>query len=330
MNTVIKPLRTTILHIRSKDANQIATGLNSNFVVNLVSAVESNEDEEIHAQLISAEIPNSMYNISSAVNNNTIVYDTNQTFTFPNQNYDVKELLRVINDDTSFPFSVTHNKYTNKLTFTNDTGVSHTINWTSSLGKKVLGYGEASDETIASGGTTSSPGMLDLATIHSILIKSDLSSANVISTRAGNSTTLQKISVDINSYGIVYLNQQDYRTVSILQKPNISSITFQLTDQNNNLLDFNDINYEFSIQFMIFQKIRREGRRALFDETPQPQPLPINQPQMIVQPSPPKPEVASNDVAEIRDADDTHPVEGKTQLEKEGEKTILDHIIDNL
>jgi hypothetical protein len=245
----------------------------------------------------------------------------------------VKELLRVINDDSSFPFSVTHNKYTNKLTFTNDTPDSHDINWTSSLAKKVLGYGESSDETIASGGTTSSPGMLDLATIHSILIKSDLSSANVISTRAGNSTTLQKISVDVNAYGIVYLNQQDYRTVSILQKPNISSITFSLTDQNNNLLDFNDINYEFSIQFMIFPKTRREGRRALFERTqPQSQPLPINQPQqpLIIQPEPPKPEVASNDVAEIRDADDTHPVVGKTHIEKEAEKTILDHIIDNL
>src|SRR5210317_1271587 len=322
--TVLKPLRTTILHIRSKDATQITTGLNSNFNVNLISAIECGEDEEIHAQLISAEIPNSMYNISSAVNNNTIVYDTNQTFTFPEQNYDVKELLRVINADASFLFSVTHNKYTNKLTFTNETLASHIINWTSSLANKLLGYGEASDETVAPSGTTTSPGMLDLATIHSIFIKSDLSSANVISTRAGNSTTLQKISIDINSYGIVYLNQQDFRTVSILQKPNISSITFQLTDQNNNLLNFNDINYEFSIQFMIFKKTRPEGRRALFETRPQP-----NQPQMIVQPEP-KPTVAGNDVAQITDADSTHPVQGKTQLEKEAEKTILDHIIDRL
>jgi len=327
MNTVLKPLRTTILHIRSKDATQITTGLNSNFNVNLISAIECAEEEEIHAQLISAEIPNSMYNISSAVNNNTIVYDTNQTFTFPEQNYDVKELLRVINADASFPFAATHNKYTNKLTFTNDTVASHDINWTSSLANKLLGYGEANDETVASSGTTTSPGMVDLATIHSIFIKSDLSSANVISTRAGNSTTLQKISIDVNTYGIVYLNQQDYRTVSILQKPNISNITFQLTDQNNNLLDFNDINYEFSIQFMIFPKTRREGRRALFETRPRPQP---NQPEMIVQPEPPKPSVAGNDVAEIREADDTHPVEGKTQLEKQAEKTILDHIIDNL
>lgn len=324
MNTVIKPTRTTILHIRSKDATQITSGLNSNFFVNLVSAIECNEDEEIHAQLISAEIPNSAYNISSNVNNNTIVYDTDQTLTLPNQFYDVKELLRVINADSSFPFEVSHNKYTNKLTFTNNTPDSHTLNWTSSLANKLLGYGSADDETVASAGTTTSTGMLDLATIHSILIKSDLSSANVLSTRAGNSTTLQKISIDVNTGGIVYLNTSDYRTVSILQKPSISNITFQLTDQNNNLLNFNDINYEFSIQFLIFPKNRPQGRRALFEPTQPRQ-------QMIVQPSPPKVEVQGNDVAEIVEtADDTHPVNGKTQIEKQAEKTILDHIIDNL
>jgi hypothetical protein len=323
MNTVIKPIRTTILHIRSKDAKQIGD-LNSNFSVDLVSAIESGENEEIHAQLISAEIPYSCYNISSAVNNNTIIYDTNQTFTFPSQNYDVKELLRIINENATFPFEVAHNKYTNKLTFTNNTPDSHTINWTSSLANKLLGYGLADDETIASSGTTTSPGMLDLATIHSIFIKSDLSSGNVISTRAGNSTTLQKISIDVNSYGIVYLNTSDYRTISILQKPSISHITFSLTDQNNNLLDLNQINYEFSIQFLVYPKNRPQERRALFEERQPRQ-------QMIVQPSPPKPEVAGNEIAEIvESADDTHPVEGKTDIEKVAEKTILDHIIDGL
>jgi len=319
MNTVIKPIRTTILHIRSKDAKLIGN-LNSNFSVDLVSSIDSDENEEIHAQLISAEIPYSCYNISSAVNNNTIIYDTNQIFTFPSQNYDVKELLRIINENATFPFEVAHNKYTNKLTFTNNTPDSHTINWTSSLANKLLGYGLADDETIASSGTTTSPGMLDLATIHSIFIKSDLAAGNVISTRAGNSTTLQKISIDINSYGIVYLNQQDYRTISILQKPSISHITFSLTDQNNNLLNFNDINYEFSIQFMVYPKNRP---RAIMNNE-------RRREQLIVQPQP-KPEVESNEVAEIvESADDTHPVEGKTHIEKVAEKTILDHIIDQL
>jgi hypothetical protein len=303
--------------------------LNTIFTVQLVSAIECAEDEEIHAQLISAEIPNSAYNVSSAVNNNTIVYDTNQTFTFPAKNYDPKELLRVMNDDATFPFTVTRDKYTNKLTFTNNTPDSHTLNWTSSLARKLLGYGEAADETIAAGATTTSPGMLDLATIHSFFIKSDLASGNVLSTRAGNSTTLQKISVDVNGFGIVYANQQDYRTVSVLQKPSVSFITFRLTDQNDNLLDLNDINFEFSLQFMIFKIPGREGARRRGEEAPPPRAVA----EPLIQQPPPQPMVEGNDIAiveEERTADDTHPVEGKTAIEKEAEKSILDHIIDNL
>lgn len=324
-----QPIRTTILHVRSKDASQIDPSLNTNFSIQLSSAVVAAADEEIHAQMISAEIPYSCYNISPSVKNDTIVYNTNQTFTLPPKNYNVSELLRVINADASFPLSVTHDKYTNKLTFTNSTVSSHTINWTSSLANKLLGYGEATDEIILSGGTTTSPGMLDLATIHSFFIKSDLASGNVLSTRAGNSTTLQKISVDTNGFGIVYLNQQDYRTVSVLQKPSISNITFRMTDQNDNLVDLNDINYEFSIQFMVFRRppsqplIERPTRRAIQQLEPiQEQPIP-------------QPMVNGNSLEIIDDvvedtANDTHPIEGKTHLEHVAEKTILDHIIDNL
>lgn len=324
MNTIVKPIRNTILHIRSKDATQLTMGLNTNFSIQIVSAIEAAEDQEIHAQLISAEIPNSAYNISSAVKNNTIIYDTNQIFTFPDQNYDLREILRMLNADTLFPFTATHNKYTNKITLTNNTAVSHTIEWTQSLSNKLLGYGESLDETILAGETTSSLGMLDLATIHSIFIKSDLSAGNVLSTRAGNSTTLQKISIDQNSYGIVYLNQQDFRTVSVLQKPSISHIIFSITDQNDNLLDLNDINFEFSIQFMIFPRSKQisggESRRTLER---------INKPfQQIIQ-APIQP-VEGNDVVEIQDANSTHPIEGKTHLEDVAEKTILDHIIDRL
>ena len=332
---IVNPISTTILHIRSKDADQIVEGLNSNFTVQLASAIEVNQDEEIHCQLISAEIPHSMYCISEAVKNNTIVYDTNQTFTFPSQNYDIYELLSVINSDASFPLTATHNAYTNKLTFTNNTETGHTINWTSSLANKLLGFGEAPDQVVNDGGgTTTSPGMVDLATIHSIFIKSDLASGNVLSTRAGNSTTLQKISIDVNPYNIIYLNQQDYRTVSVIQNQAVDRVSFKLTDQNDNLLDFNDINYEFSLQFMIYPKQRRLSRRTIQGipiPNPQPIPQPQTQPQLISAPNP-QPMVRSNDqvLLETEDHDDSHPIEDKTAIEYTAEKTILDHIIDKL
>ena len=338
---ILKPKRTTIVHIRSKDATQNTTDLNTSFNINLVSPVNCGQEEEIHAQVISAEIPNSAYNVSSQVENNTIVYDGGVVFTFPSKNYDIDEIVRVINADTTgFPFSVTFDSFTGKLTFTNKDSAEpgggepgdHTLNWTSSSAKKVLGFGLSADINLLPTQTSTSSGMVDLASIHAIMIKSDLAAGNVLSTRAGNSTTLQKISIDVNTFGIIYLNQQDFRTVSVLQKPVIDAINFRLTDQNDNLLDFNDINYEFSIQFMIFDR-QRLGRRSLIEEQIAiPRPV-REQKQTILTGTPnPSPMVQGNDTFIIDDeeADDTHPVVGKTQLEAVGERTVLDALIDNI
>ena len=333
MNSILKPKRTTIVHIRSKDANQKNADLNTEFSINLVSAVECSQEEEIHCQVISAEIPNSCYNVSAQVENNKIIYDDTSTFIFPDKNYDVDEVVRVINDDATFPFTVTFDYYTGKMTFTNSDISNHTLNWSLSNAKKVLGFGLAADVVVAPAGTSISSGIVDLATIHAIMIKSDLAAGNVLSTRAGNSTTLQKISIDVNTFGIVYLNTSDFRTVSILQKPVIDMINFRLTDQNDRLLNLNDINYEFSIQFMIFDK-PQFGRRRLIEEQVA---IPINIPrpqarQTLLSGTPnPNPMVQGNDVFIMEEeADDTHPVENKTQIEAVGERTILDALIDNI
>ena len=103
-------------------------------------------------------------------------------------------------------------------------------------------------------GTTFTPkGILDLASVHSILIRSDLASGNIQSSLAGNSTVLQKIPVNVNPYEIVYLGKNDSITESVISTHIIDSINFRLTDQNNNLLDMNSVNYEFTLQIELSQ-----------------------------------------------------------------------------
>ena len=63
------------------------------------------------------------------------------------------------------------------------------------------------DVDVVSAGTTISDNIIDLATIHSLMIKSNTASNMVFSTRAGFSQTIQKVSVDVNSGDIIYLNQ---------------------------------------------------------------------------------------------------------------------------
>jgi len=298
-----------ILHIRSKDVAEDDV-FNSFFTVNLTQPILASTEEEIHVSLISCEIPHSFYCISSDLKNNTIVYDSS-IFTFPNQNYDINELLRILNEDDVFPFVVTHNMFTNKLTLKNNTASSHTINWADSLSTKLLGFEEGTN-TINAGESITSDNIVDLATVHSIFIRSDLSSGNVQSTNSGNSTILQKISVDCNPFNIIYFNDQDHITTSIINKRVIDHISFRITDQNNNLLNFNKVNYEFTISFDV------RSKKVLKHE--------------IISVSEPEQNYAgeASPGSGERTIDDTHPIQGKSEIEHDSEQIVLDALIEQL
>ena len=324
MNAFTQPLSTTILHIRSKDADQISE-LNAAFTVNLIQPVISASDQEVHISIISAELPNSMYNISESIRNNTFVYTLpNQSpsvFVFPTQNYTISELLRVLNTINS-NLSFTHNKFTNKIMISNTLGEDILLNFTQSTCRKVLGFRPLD---LSCGDTSvQSQGMADLASIHSIFVKSDIAAGNVLSTRAGNSTTLQKISIDVDTYGIIYLNTSDYITVNITQKNVIDHISFRLTDQNDNLLDFNDINFEFTMMFQTYPIRFGAALRRTLDPLPEEgntfQPLdPIIQNVDVKRP------VKISDNVRVEPTEPPGP-----RLINVAERTILDHIIDNL
>jgi len=251
-NQIVQPLRQFIVHIRSKDAEREGQ-LNSHLFIDLEEPIKINSiNEEIHQIVLSGEIPYSFYNISDNVKNNTIIYNTNQSYILPSKNYDINELINVLTTDSNFPFTATYDIYTMKITLKNTSNSSITINWGSSNASKVLGWNNAiGDEVVGVGNTVSSVNVVDLATIHSLFIKSNASSNMVFSTRAGFSQTIQKVSVDVNSGNIIYLNSNDNRQHTVLNS-NIDAMDLRITDQNDNLINFNDINYEITIGFFIF------------------------------------------------------------------------------
>ena len=250
----VNPSSTTYLHIRSKDGEQLSQGYNTHFAINLASAIRSDSDQVINISMISASIPYSFYPISDSLSNNKIIYDGVETFTLPEQNYDPYELVRIINDDVTFGaiFTASYSYYTNKLTLTNSTGVNHTLNWTLSNCVKVLGFVDDPDVVVVPGGTSTSSGMIDFATIHSIILRSNLAQGNVLSTNSGQSSILQKININSDPYGIIYLDATDIRQISLSHAPSIDKIEFRLEDQNGKLLQLNEINYEFSLLFEVY------------------------------------------------------------------------------
>lgn len=252
----VAPIRTNILHVRSKDGTVLGS-LNTSFKIDLLSAITADADEIILISMISASIPHSMYSVSAYLGNNTVIYDATQTLTVPTQFYDPFELIRQINADAAFNaiFSASYNLYTNKVTFLNTTVDPHTVEWSRSGLSNVLGYLNLGDEVVLGGSSTSGPDMLDLATIHSVIIRSSVAQGNVQSVGSGGAPVLQKINIDANPLEMIYLNATDILTVSLSNSPSISSIDFRLEDQNGNLLDLNERNFEMSIRFDIHQMV---------------------------------------------------------------------------
>tara|TARA_R110001599_G_scaffold93319_1_gene243592 strand:- start:1498 stop:1959 length:462 start_codon:yes stop_codon:yes gene_type:complete len=148
-----------------------------------------------------------------------------------------------------------------------------------------------------------------------------MATGNVISTRIGNSTTLQKISVDVNSNGIIYLNQSDFRQVSVSQSNIIDSITFRITDQNDNLLQLNNVNFELSFLFEVFprynQNNENERRRSVITTNKQSISDIPTQPMVIARPN-----------GNNQDIDNTHPIENTTEVEHKANRLVLDGLLD--
>ena len=325
-NLLIQPINSIVLHVRSKDANQNVSGYNTDFNVNLLAPIISKSDEEIHISIMSAEIPYSFYNISSELENNTLIYDTNQTLTFDSQDYSIDDVVDFFNDNSAFfaIFTTTYDEKKNKITFTNKTSDTHTIDLNISNINKVIGFDEDdTSRTITAGSTLTSDYVCNMATVHSIFIKSSMATGNVLSTRAGNSTTLQKISVDVNSNGIIYLNQSDFRQISVSQVNVIDNINFRITDQNDNLLQLNNVNFEISFIFNIYSKYTPDdndnNRRSLMNTVNQAinniptQNMILNQP------------VLNQNNTDI---DSTHPIENKTEIEHKADRLVLDNLLD--
>ena len=257
---LIQPLRTNILHIRSKETAEI-DNLNTNFSVTLKNAIAVNENEIVHVTLTSLELPYSFYNISSALNNNVLVYENSigvkTTLTLLSQDYSITQLVNYLHADTGFSavFTTSYNKQRMKITFINKDIEARFIYFSDSNINKLIGWEDTQidiDIPVDLVGIESS-GVINMASVHSLFIRSNLSTGNIQSSRNGNSTILQKVSVDRNSGGIIYFNQNDQQQVSVLNPQVISTIEIRITDQNDNTIDLNNVNYEMSFLFEIFE-----------------------------------------------------------------------------
>ena len=259
-----------LLFARSKEVLQLTNNLNTNMKINLESGITRyNALQDIHIQLNSCEIPHSFYNFSSNLNNINLFLDSSASLVLTEQHYDVYELIAFITS-ASFPYSATFNTQTNKITLTNTDTTSHVINFSESSSQKLatsLGFNNE-DVTVASGASITSDNSINLNTIHSIFVHTNLPVSNVITTTQGNlRTIINKIPVKTKFGEVINYNPYENGIFSVVVNKNeINSLELSLRDQNDILIDLNKCNFEISLLFEIHQKELNEsgsGRRDI-------------------------------------------------------------------
>lgn len=271
-------------NIRSKECTQVTN--NADLIVNMPFSIDIADDEWLQVEVISAEIPNSFYNISTALQNNIFTYFIFGTIniTIPNGSYTVDSLISFINS-AQMTFVMSYNDTFNKIAVTAANPVTFTYDpnsYTQQL------FGIISTQVIST--ATYFGGVVNLASVHSVLIRSSLNSGNSASTSQSNNDIICKVPLSVNYGGILIYNNNDFTRKNIIKSGSIRQFYIKLTEQNQKILDLNSCVWEMTI---LFTKIKhdlntvseeqrqRRTNNYIAPPPPPPPPPPITQPPVM-------------------------------------------------
>ena len=277
-------------NIRSKECQQLSN--NADLIVSLPFSIDIGDDEWLQIEVISAEIPLSFYNISSALQNNIFSYTKNGgdglivavNLTVPNGNYTVDSLLSTMNglqNDFVMSYSDVFNKFLINANVQYMIFTYQTNNYSQQI------FGIINNQTIPALTPAYFGGVCNLASVHSILVRSSLNSGNSASTSQSNNDIIQKISLDVNYGGMIILNQNSVIRKNIIKSGSIRQFYLKLTEQNQKIIDLNSCNWEMSL---LFTKIKHDMNTV----SPEQQERRTNN---YIQPTPPQPTQPTQPIA---------------------------------
>ena len=222
------------------------TTFNSDVVFRLIGLVKPEPDiKHITFHLVDAQIPVSFYNINYT--NNVLKYQIssiNYTITVTPGNYNFTSLANILIAGffaNGHIFTITINKQTGVITFA--TPATNFILQVSSI-FSTLGFPASNQISTSFSLTATYP--LNLFGITKIKINSSFfNSYNYDSATNGMSNLVSIIPVDQPAFGlIIYENKSDAKYT--LRTNAVDEIDLTLTDQNDNLINFNNIDWQLT------------------------------------------------------------------------------------
>jgi hypothetical protein len=237
----------------------------SNVIFRLPGLLKKESDiKHVQYQIVDAQVPVSFYNVNYT--NNVLNYQissVNYSITANPGNYSFTSLATNLISKfltNGHIFTITINKNNGIVTFS-----TTATNFTFLLGSSmftVLGL-------LATKNSTSFNLVCDypfsvLGVTKIKIVSQFFNSYNIDSANNGLSNNLALIPVDQPSFGlIVYENKSNSKYT--LRTDTLDEIDLQFFDQNNNLINFNNINWQITILFEITREVEQQSQTEMAD-----------------------------------------------------------------
>jgi hypothetical protein len=260
-NISFQSIGSTQIYLNSANADIFLNKSNKSNVVFFFTNVLKIDQKSVEMKLsvVNAQIPVSWYLINDT--NNKIYFSVNgvqNNYYFPNGNYNVNTFISTWISTFGNNWTLTFSKITNKITFSNSLGpivFGNTISASNTL-FSVMGFDSTKSysSSVVTGQLISSYAVNFLG-LSKINIKSTtFPFKNFDSLTATATSTLCSIPVSSNASGIInYNNLTDYK--SIFKEYEFNSIDISITDDKNNYIDFNNIDWSMTLQIDITNEI---------------------------------------------------------------------------
>lgn len=249
-----------LLHINSKDFN------NSSLIdVVLDQPIRPQQNENVFCSLVSGIFPVSYHLINNTNNSFVLTFSSggntrNVTYILQNGNYtrtdfvtSVKDLLNntidtVVNPSSSNLFDFTYSTRTGRttLTYTNGTVTLIGITFLNSNLWRILNVPQTGISAVSNIITS---GYLDLRYIKFIKIVINASTQEVYNTSTRTNQTIVSSVLVNSSPGTVIYHYPHYRNSVQLNDRVIDKLKIEVLDDNNNLVDFNGLDFYIQLRF---------------------------------------------------------------------------------
>ena len=273
-----------IIHVRSNEVTQLSDGYNTNMRVALdTNSIVVNENQEFRLSLHSANIPNTIYNVSKDTLNNFIIVD-GTSHVIPSGFYSIFVLLDYLNFlalGLTFEFIDTQSNV--KITNTSVSAI--TLNFASTIQNsqgfvKRIGLTEV-DLNIQPSLSSTGTKVVNMASVKTMYVYSSLSVANAVTTSVNNfQNIIATVPITASPREIINFREDSRNFTNILNDQKVNIFTLTLKDQQGRLIQLNSSNYNLSFLLEIYEKdvIITENRRGLVSENTPPLPITLDTP----------------------------------------------------